>query len=103
MVNVIIYLEKDFDAEELVKSLLSAKLIASAVIDINNISYTMVNNKFCKKVYSVITAKSKSLLINNIIREVDERINGEVLINAIPIVGSNKNFDDLVKRNTIPV
>jgi len=103
MVNVIIYLEKDFDAEELVKSLLSAKLIASAVIDINNISYTMVNNQFCKKVYSVITAKSKSLLINNIIREVDERINGEVLINAIPIVGSNKNFDDLVKRNTIPV
>jgi uncharacterized protein involved in tolerance to divalent cations len=103
MVNVIIYLEKDFDAEELVKSLLSAKLIASAVIDINNISYTMVNNKFCKKVYSVITAKSKSLLINNIIREVDERINGEVLINAIPIVGSNKTFDDLVKRNTIPV
>jgi uncharacterized protein involved in tolerance to divalent cations len=103
MVNVIIYLEKDFDAEELVKSLLSAKLIASAVIDINNISYTMVNNQFCKRVYSVITAKSKSLLINNIIREVDERINGDVLISATPIVGSNKNFDDLVKQNTIPV
>lgn len=101
MVNVIIYLKKEFQAEELVKYLLSERLIASASIDENNISYKMNNGNFYKEVLSVITAKSKSLLINNIIKAVEEKIDGEVLINSTPIVGSNKLFDDLVKENTM--
>ena len=44
MVNIVIYLKQEFDAMELVKSLLTEKLVASASIDINNASYKMENN-----------------------------------------------------------
>jgi len=101
VVNVIIYLKKEFDAEDLVKFLLLEKLIAVASIDENNVSYKMHNGNFRKEVYSVITAKTKSLLISNIIKAVEKRIDGEVLINSTPIVGTNKLFDDLVKENTM--
>ena len=39
MVNVLIYLKKEDSAKELVKYLLEEKLIASATIDENNISF----------------------------------------------------------------
>lgn len=103
MVNVIIYLDKKNNAEELVKHLLQAKLIASAVIDIDNISYTLNDGNFSKDVFNVITAKSKSLLINQIITAVEEQLGEEVLIISTPIVGSNSSFDEMVKQNTIPV
>lgn len=103
MVNVIIYLDKRYNGEDIVRSLLLQKLIATAVIDTNNKSYTMEDGELCIKTYNVITAQSKSLLINNIIRAVNEIVDDEVFINSTPIVGSNKNFDELIKQNTIPV
>jgi len=103
MVNVIIYLETKNDAEELVKHLLSIQLIASAAIDKDNISYAMNDGLLVKNVFNVITAKTKSLLINDIIKAVEDEIGEEVLIIATPIVGSNHNFDALVKQNTRPV
>ncbi len=103
MVNVIIYLKKEFQAEELVKFLLSEKLIASASIDENNASYIIFNGNFQKEVYNVITAKSKSLLLNRIITAVEKRINDEVLITSSPIVGTNKFFHELIIKNTIQI
>ncbi|MBC7655408.1 MAG: divalent cation tolerance protein CutA [Oligoflexus sp.] len=100
MVNVIIYLKKEFKAEELVSFLLSEKLIATASIDENNISYQIHNDRLHKEVYSVITAKTKAVLLNNIIKVVEEKVGADVLINSTPIVGSNKIFDELVKDNT---
>jgi len=101
MVNIIIYLKEEYNAEELVKFLLSEKLIASASIDENNVSYKMNNGNFQKEVFSVITAKSKSLLLSRIITAVEKKTDNEVLINSTPIVGSNKNFDDLIIGNTM--
>lgn len=103
MVNVIIYLDKKNNAEELVKHLLHARLIASAVIDVDNISYSLKNGNFTKEVFDVITAKSKSLLINHIVHAVEAKLGEEVLIISTPIVGSNGSFDEMVKQNTIPV
>ncbi|WP_113663422.1 divalent cation tolerance protein CutA [Pedobacter nanyangensis] len=103
MVNIIIYLDKKNDAEDLVKHLLEAKLIASAVIDMDNISYSIKDGNFTKEVYNVITAKSKSLLTNQIVHAVEAQLGEEVLIISTPIVGSNSSFDEMVKQNTIPV
>jgi hypothetical protein len=103
MVNIIIYLEKEHNAKELVKHLLSEKLIASASIDQNNISYELENNNFSEKVYSVITAQSKSLLFNDVVNAVTEKIGFELPINSIPIVASNKLFDTKIKSKTIPI
>jgi uncharacterized protein involved in tolerance to divalent cations len=69
MVNIIIYLKKEHSAKELVKSLLEEKLIASATIDENNISYKLENSIFSEEVISVITAQSKSLLFSDIVLE----------------------------------
>jgi uncharacterized protein involved in tolerance to divalent cations len=103
MVNVIIYLKKEFEAEELVCFLLTEKLIATASIDENNISYKIHNGNIHKEVYSVITAKTKAVLLNTIIKVVEERIGVDVLINSTPIAGSNKIFDELVRENTIQI
>ncbi len=103
MVNVIIYLREEFQAEELVKFLLEEKLIAAASIDINNTSYRMQDNILHKEIFNVITAQTKSLLINQIIKKVEEKVEGEVLINSTPIVGSNSCFDELVKQHTQPI
>ncbi len=103
MVNIIIYLEKGQDAKNLVKHLLSEKLIASASIDENNISYELENNTFSEKVYSVITAQSKTLLFNDVVNAVTEKIGFELPINSIPIVASNKLFDAKIKSKTIPI
>ncbi len=74
MVNVLIYLKKEDSAKELVKYLLEEKLIASATIDENNISYKLENSLFSEEVFSVITAQSKSLLFSEIVRTVEAKI-----------------------------
>jgi len=103
MVNIIIYLKKEFNAEELVGFLLFEKLIASATVDENNISYKIHNDNIYTEIYSVITAQSKSLLLKNIIETVENRIKDKVLINSTPIVGSSQTFDELIKEKTIKI
>ncbi len=102
MVNVLIYLKKEDSAKELVKYLLEEKLIASATIDENNISYKLENNVFSEEVFSVITAQSKSLLFSEIVKAVEAKIGKDVPINSTPIVGSNQIFDDNIRSKTIP-
>ena len=103
MVNVIIYLKKAHNPKELVKLLLTERLIASASIDENNISYKLGDTGFSEIMYSVITAQSKLLLFNEIVKAVEAKIGEETPINSTPIVGSNKIFDDSIKSKTIPV
>lgn len=103
MVNVIIYLNEKNQAKDLVEFLLRERLIASASIDVNNTSYSMVDGQIKEEVYSVITAQSKALLVSDIIKAVESRIEGEVPINSVPIVGTNRAFDNKVKTNTISI
>jgi uncharacterized protein involved in tolerance to divalent cations len=102
MVNVIIYLKNEFDSKELVKFLLSEKLIASASIDENNVSYKLQDGEFTKEVYSVITSQSKSLLFNDIVTAVEQKIGREVPISSTPIVAANRMFDYSIRTKTIP-
>jgi uncharacterized protein involved in tolerance to divalent cations len=101
MVNVVIYLKDEYDAIELVKFLLTEKLIASASIDQNNV-YKMNENELTKDVYSVITCQSKSLLFNDIIEAVELRIGVQVPISSTPIVAANRMFDYSIRTKTIP-
>ena len=103
MVNVIIYLKKEHNPKQLVKLLLTERLIASASIDENNISYKLDDTEFSEVIYSVITAQSKFLLFNEIVKAVEAEIGEETPINSTPIVGSNKVFNDSIKTKTLPV
>lgn len=103
MVNVIIYLKKKHNAKELVKYLLTQKLIASASIDENNISYRLVDANFVEDVNNVITAQSKSMLFIEILKAVKKKIGEEVPINSTPIVSVNRIFDEIIRTNTLPI
>jgi len=103
MVNVIIYLKKHHNEKELVKYLLTEKLIASASIDENNILYKLENGTVYEDAYNVITSQSKSLLFTEIVKAVENKIGEETPINSIPIVSSNKMFDDAIRTKTIPI
>jgi len=103
MVNVIIYLNNELSASELVKQLLSEQLISSASIDKENVSYKIIDGEFSKSIYSVITAQSKALLFNKIVQTVESRFGSDVLINSTPIVGSNEAFNESVRTHTLSI
>ena len=85
------------------KFLLTEKLVASASIDENNVSYKLLDGKLYEDVYTVITAQTKSLLFNEIVKLVEERIGDEIPIISSPIVASNRIFDDNIKSKTIAI
>jgi uncharacterized protein involved in tolerance to divalent cations len=103
MVNVIIYLKKHHPAKALVEHLLGEKLIASASIDENNIQYKLEDGMLKQETNNVITAQTKSLLFQNIIKSVRSFTGEETPINSVPIVSSNETFDNLIRTNTIPI
>lgn len=103
MVNVIIYLKKEHNAKDLVKFLLNEKLIASASIDENNVSYKIIDGSLKEDMYSVITAQSKALLFNYIVDAVEQKLGEKVAINSTPIVGANGFFNDTVRTKTIAI
>ncbi|RAR48904.1 hypothetical protein [Flavobacterium lacus] len=103
MINVTIYLKKRHNARDLVKYLLLKKLISSASIDENNISYRLVDSVLVEDVNNIITAQSKSLLFTEILKAVRKNIGEEVPINSTPIVGVNRIFDEIIRTNTLPI
>lgn len=100
MVNIIIYLKKKQNPEELITFLLSEKLIASASIDKNNISYKMIDGVLTEEVHTIITAQSKSLLFDNIVDAIEQKMGEKMMVNAIPIVGASGFFNDTVRSKT---
>lgn len=103
MVNIVIHQKKEHNAKELVHTLLSERLIACASIDENNISYLWNELGITEEVHTVITAQSKALLFNDIVKSVETKIGENIPINATPIVGSNRIFDQTVKSKTLPI
>jgi hypothetical protein len=100
MVNIIIYLKKKQDPKELIFFLLSEKLIASASIDENNVSYKIKDGMLSEEVHTIITAQSKSLLFDSIVDSTEQKMGEKMMINAIPIVGASGFFNDTVRTKT---
>lgn len=103
MVNTMIYLEQQHNAKELVEQLLTMKLIASASIDENNVSYRWIDDKMQEVIHTVITVQTKSLLFKDIKKVIDEKYGAIIPMNSIPIVASNTVFDESILDKTLPV
>jgi uncharacterized protein involved in tolerance to divalent cations len=103
MINVIIYLRPNQNPKDIVNFLLQEKLIASASIDDNNISYKLVDEEIVEENYSVITSQSKALLFDDIVSAVEAKIGEKVAINSVPIVGANGFFNDTIRKRTIAI
>ena len=100
MVNVIIYLEEQYSAKELVDGLLQEGLIANASIDEKNISYVLRNDQIIETVNSVISTQTKSLLFSKIEEFVRARFGDRVPIYSLPITQANHSFDLMLRNNT---
>lgn len=100
MVNVIIYLNKDQKADALVEQLLKEELFALATIDKNNVSYKFEDGAMKKKVYTVVTAQSKSLLFPDIVKSVKMIAGENTPVYSVPIINSNESFFEWMKTNT---
>lgn len=100
MINMIVYLKKQHNPVELVEQLLLENLIASATIDENNTSYEVNNGVLYQQVNYVITMQTKALLFNEIAKIVEAKFGQETPINSVPIVSSNKTFEETIKSKT---
>ncbi len=103
MINIVIYLKEEQNPVQLIEKLLQKQLIINASIDLNNEFFTTENNKVIKEIYSVITAKTKSLLFNDITEYIEKELGLQLLINSVPIVASNKIFNDLIQSKIIKI
>ena len=101
--GMLIYLKEKYDAKELITTLLKEKLIASASIDLNNVSHTLERNEIIENVFNIITAQSNSLLFNEIVDFVEKRFDEKIPINSIPIIGSNRVFNESIFNKTLKV
>jgi uncharacterized protein involved in tolerance to divalent cations len=100
MINMIVYLKKQHNPVELVEQLLLENLIASATIDENNTSYVVNNGVLDQQVNYVITMQTKALLFNEIAKIVEAKFGQETPINSVPIVSSNKTFEETIRSKT---
>lgn len=101
MVTVIIYLDENEHAEELVKGLLKSGLAASASIDSDNSYYEINDGDVNKTTHTVITAQTKALLFSKIELFVINTIGNEVPMFSLPITQTNQFFDKYIRERTM--
>lgn len=100
MVNVLIYLNSDYDPHKLVEQLLLQKLIAKATIDFDNKSYQMEEGEIVVRHYNVLTIQTQSLLFTKLEQFVEREYASSIPIYSLPITQSNSWFDNYVRNQT---
>jgi uncharacterized protein involved in tolerance to divalent cations len=100
MVNVLIYLNSDYDPHQLVEQLLNQRLIAKATIDFDNKSYQMEEGEIVVRHYNVLTIQTQSLLFTKLEQFVEREYASSIPIYSLPITQSNSWFDNYVRNQT---
>ena len=100
MVNVLIYLNSEFDPNLVVKRLLEERIIAKATIDLDNISYEFNDGDLVIKKYSIVTIQTRSLLFSKLVEMVETEFSTELPIYSLPITQSNNWFDQFIREQT---
>ena len=100
MVNVLIYLNTDYDPHRLVEQLLEQRLIAKATIDFDNKSYQIEEDEIVVRQYNVLTIQTRSLLFTKLEQFVEREYESTIPIYSLPITQSNSWFDNYVRNQT---
>lgn len=100
MVSIIVYLNEEVNPQELIHDLLTRQLVAMASVDTNNACYEISHGNLVKKVYSVVTMQTKSLLFREIADIIEERYGKETRITSLPIVSANRVFEEHIRSTT---
>ena len=100
MVNVVIYIDDSLDPKLIISGLFERRLIAKASIDFNNKVFLLNDGEILESDNSVITCQTKSLLFTEIIRYVESTFGEGIKICSLPIISSNKAFEDQIVNST---
>lgn len=103
MVNVVIYIDDSLDPKLIISGLFEKKLIAKASIDFNNKVFLMDNGELVESLNSVITCQTKSLLFTDIVRYIKEEFGENIKVCSLPIIASNKAFEDQIVNSTLKI
>jgi uncharacterized protein involved in tolerance to divalent cations len=103
MVNVVIYIDDRLDPKLIISSLFEKKLIAKATIDFNNKVFLISEGKLKENNNSVITCQTRSLLFTDIVKFVEENFGKKIKICSLPIISSNKVFEEEIINSTLKV
>lgn len=102
MVNIIIYLNSEEDAEILALDLLKLKLVAHASIDIDNNSYVF-DGEIKKEKNFVVTVQTKALLFSTIEDHVKKNFSEAIKIFSMPITQCNDAFYEYLVDHSVKV
>lgn len=103
MVNVVIYIDDSLDPKLIISGLFQKKLIAKATIDFSNKVFLLDNEELVESINSVITCQTKSLLFTDIVRYVKEEFGHNIKVCSLPIIASNKAFEDQIVNSTLKI
>jgi hypothetical protein len=103
MVNVVIYIDDSLDPKLIISGLFQKELIAKATIDFSNKVFLMDNEELVESINSVITCQTKSLLFTDIVRYVKEEFGDNIKVCSLPIIASNKAFEDQIVNSTLKI
>jgi uncharacterized protein involved in tolerance to divalent cations len=100
MVNIIIYLDKQYEVQQLVEELLKARLAAKISMDKDNLSYFIEAGELVTKTRTVLTLQTKALHFSAIDTFLQARFGEQVPLCSVPITQVNKRFDQFIRENT---
>lgn len=98
MINLIIYLKKEHNPTHLLERLFKEELIGMASMDENNETIILKDGKLTKLIHTVVTIQTRAILFSMIKDIVESEFGEEVLINSLPIAGTNRSFENLMKE-----
>ena len=101
MVNVVVYIDDSLDPKLIISGLFTKKLIAKASIDFNNKVFLLENGELVESVNSVITCQTRSLLFTDIVRYIKDEFGDKIKVCSLPIIASNKAFEDEIFNSTL--
>ena len=101
MVNVVIYIDDSVDPKLIVSSLFEKQLVAKASIDFDNKVYLISKGELIERVNSVITCQTKSLLFTDIVKFIQDNFGDNIKVCSLPIIASNKAFEDEILNSTL--
>lgn len=100
MINLHIALPNEKDARNMARDLLKEKLVSRLSIDYQNHVFELKDDEVVESVICLITAQTKALLFNEIVRFIHTKYGDDVPVYSVPITQSFEAFTKQIREKT---
>ncbi len=101
MIQILIYVNEDKKAEDLLIQLLNQQLIAKGTLDKHNRAFYMEAGKVKEEIRTVVTVQTRATLFSTIEQQVVQFLGQSVPIYSLPITQANSEFANFIRFNTL--